>query len=78
MINARIFKIIPTSDTFDVEIESDNLYYCWGEYGNNKEGVAICGEGIQLDNYKRSEEITNLCREISKNLRNLEKILKSS
>lgn len=78
MINAKLFKIIPTSNTFDVEIEGEDIYYCWGEYGKSKEGIAIYGEGIQLNNYKRTEEITKLCREISENLKKLEEVLKSN
>lgn len=78
MLKAKLFKILNDSETIDFEIDGDNIFYCQNEIGRNKDNLMIYGEGIQLNNYSKNNEITKICREICDKMKELNNLLEGS
>lgn len=74
MLKARLFDILDNG-TLDFEIDGNNIFYCQNEIGRNKENTMIIGEGFQLNDYRKNNEITKICREICNKMKELNNLL---
>jgi hypothetical protein len=69
MIEIKYYSILNKNQNEDVEIKAPNLFYCNNLIGNKKFW------GIQVDNIKKVNEIERICKRISEDVRNLDKLL---
>ena len=69
MIEIKYFSILNKNQNEDVDIKAPGLFYCNNLMGDKKFW------GLQVDNIKKTNEIEKICKRISEDVRNLDKLL---